>query len=339
MPAPVVIVGAGLAGASAAAHLSASREVWVLDDGHPGATHAAAGLVNPFLGRKARPAWRHAEALAALRELSGAVGGPVVWEPILRPAADAKQAAVFRERASECPGGLSFLDASAAAARAPGLIAPHGALVVHEGGRVELGAFARALLDLAQRQGARVVRGSGRGFADLAGSGATVLLCAGRGLAALAPELPLHAVKGQTVRLRPAGGWSLLPIAGRTYLLPAAGGTVVVGATFEHGATDPAPTDRATADLHARAAALAPALADAPVVEARAGFRMTVPAAVRPGRLPLVGPVPGREGVWAFGGLGAKGLLTAPLLARSLGAWLGAPAEIPPEVSTLGLPR
>ncbi|HYG67362.1 MAG TPA: FAD-dependent oxidoreductase, partial [Anaeromyxobacteraceae bacterium] len=64
----VVIAGAGLGGACAAFWLSRKRRVLVLERDAPaaGASGAAAGLVNPFMGRKARPAWRHAEALAAL---------------------------------------------------------------------------------------------------------------------------------------------------------------------------------------------------------------------------------------------------------------------------------
>ena len=49
--------------------------------------------------------------------------------------------------------------------------------------------------------------------------------------------------------------------------------------------------------------------------------------------LPLVGPV--AQNVWAFTGLGAKGLLMAPLLAQHLPEWLTEPDAIWPEVSTL----
>jgi glycine oxidase len=70
------------------------------------------------------------------------------------------------------------------------------------------------------------------------------------------------------------------------------------------------------------------------VLEPRAGVRVTVPRTHSPQRLPLVGPLTGRRRVWVFTGLGSKGLLTAPLLARDLGSWLEAPERIPAEVRT-----
>ena len=63
--ADLLIVGAGLAGACAAFTLSRHHRVHVLEANEPasGASGAAAGLVNPFMGRRARPVWHLREAL------------------------------------------------------------------------------------------------------------------------------------------------------------------------------------------------------------------------------------------------------------------------------------
>ena len=143
--------------------------------------------------------------------------------------------------------------------------------------------------------------------------------------------LPLHRVKGQTIRLATPDGFPLEApaLSGEGYVVPTPDG-LVVGATFEHDFADPAPTVQASRSLRQRAARMLPSLAVAPILDARAGVRVTVPRV----RLPLLGPLPGEEHIWVFTGLGAKGLLTAPLLARRLPAWLADPAGVPAEVST-----
>ena len=328
-----MIVGAGLAGACAAAALAPTHAVTVWDDGRPGATGAAAGLANPFAGQSARRAWRADEALAALHALDGL--GATRWTGLLRPAASAKQARRFRRRAGE-HAALDWLDADAVAERAPGLVAPLGALDVREAGVVDLDALRRALLDRARALGAEVRYETWT--PDAITDYSATLLCAGAALARLAPGLALGAIKGQTITLRGAP-LATPPVAGRTYLVPRADGTVVVGATFERDFAHPRPTDEATALLHARAAALVPALAGAEVVGARAGVRVTVPTTVSPHRLPVLGPisatpVPATAGsrLWAFGALGSRGLLTAPLLASWLPAALGDADALPPEI-------
>ena len=322
---PVTIVGAGLAGACAAAALARTRPVTVWDDGRPGATGAAAGLANPFTGQSAHRAWRADDALAALHALDDL--GATRWTGLLRPAATPKQARRFQRRAGE-HAALDWLGADAVALRAPELVAPLGALDVREAGVVDLDALRRALLDRAQTLGAEVRHGT---WTPGAITARVTILCAGAALARLAPSLALGAIKGQTITLRGAPP-AIPPVAGRTYLVPRPDGTVVVGATFERDFAHGRPTDRATALLHARAAALVPALADAEVVDARAGVRVTVPTTASPHRLPILGPISDDGRLWAFGALGSRGLLAAPLLASWLPAALDDVEALPPEI-------
>ncbi|MEM1056316.1 MAG: FAD-dependent oxidoreductase [Bacteroidota bacterium] len=357
MDADVVIAGAGLAGACAALALSTSRRVVVLDDGRPGASHAAAGLVNPFLGRKARRAWRADEALAEIARLGAEVGHPATLGGLLRPARDARQADAFQERAAEYPGVLDWWTADESASRHPDIHAPHGGLWAREGGHVEIPRLVEAILAEAERRGAKIVsarleRWSGDGLLEVRFTQRAttadhppsirahrLLLCLGDGTGALAPSLPLHRIKGQTIRLSAPAGLPIPPVSGPVYVVPIVPGEVVVGATFEHHFDTIAPTPETTEDLRQRAADLVPALTEAEALEARAGVRLTVPVKVRPGRLPLVGPLEGHPGVWVFTGLGAKGLLTAPLLARHLPGWWDRPDAIWPEVSTRALAK
>lgn len=348
----IVIAGAGLAGACAAFHLSQTRSVLVLERGAPGsgASGAAAGLVNPFMGRKAKPAWRHAEALDALSTLCEDASASSLFQRsgVLRPTTDGKQADAFGATAVAHPDHAWWCPPEEARKRWPQVVASHGALWIPGGGHVAIPALVRALLRAAEARGATVMTGRGltgweaKGDAIIAitGDGARVttarlLLALGDGFRrfpALA-SLPLHRVKGQTIRVaRPPSLPDLPALSGRAYVVPD-GGSLVVGATFEHDFDTLAPTPMESVRLRAKAARLLPAAGSAPILGARAGVRVTVPRV----RLPLLGPLPGEPEVWVFTGLGAKGLLTAPLLSRDLPTTLDRPDAIPSEVSTLRL--
>ncbi|PAP77065.1 NAD(P)/FAD-dependent oxidoreductase [Rubrivirga marina] len=346
--ADVVVVGAGLAGACTALVLSRDRHVVVVEADEPasGASGAAAGLANPFMGRAAKPAWRHEEALDALAELAAEAGDGLVRQTgVLRPASSDRQAEQFRERA-DAHADLTWLPPAASSERWPLVRAEHGTLAVRRGASVDIPAFVEAALATAEARGAEVVRARLRGWSSEGSRTIAItdqceirtshlLLTVGDGARRLAPlaGLPLHRVKGQTVRLgRPEGLPADHPaVAGAGYAVPTEAG-VVVGSTFEHDFDALAPDPALDAGLVAKGAALLPALDGAPVLDRRAGVRVTVPSTVSPRRLPLAGPLRGHPGVWVVTGLGAKGLLTAPLLARRLPAALDGVRPLPAEL-------
>ena len=350
--ADVVVVGAGLAGACAALVLSRTRRVVVVEADGPaaGASGAAAGLANPFMGRAAKPAWRFDEALDALAKLAAEAGDGLFRQTgILRPATSGSQTERFRERAA-AHADLEWLSPAASAERWPLVRAERGALVVRKGGSVDIPAFVGAALRRAEARGTAVARARLVGW-EMGSSGidaitdrgrilaSHLVLALGDGARALPPlaGLPLHRVKGQTVRLgRPRGLPADHPaVAGAGYAVPSEAG-VVVGSTFEHDFADAAPAPALDAALAAKGSALLPVLDGAPVLDRRAGVRLTIPTSVSSRRLPLAGPLPGHRGVWVLTGLGAKGLLTAPLIARRLPAALDGVVPMPTELWPLG---
>ena len=346
---PIVVVGAGIGGACAALALSRFYPVVVIEERAPasGASGAAAGLVNPFAGRRGTRAWQAAEARAALDRLAAAAG--VALEPtgVLRPARDGTQARAFRRSAEAFPDEAAFLDRPSAAGRWPGVDAPHGALWVPGGGHVDVPRLVRGTLAEAERLGATVrtgVRLTGWRLFDhpvaITDQGdipaRALVLCPG----AEAPVdqlayLPFGRVKGQTVRLEarlPAG---FPAVAGGTYVVPTRDG-VVVGSTFEHTYDSLAPDPHASGRLRDAAARLVPALAGARVFDARAGVRLTVPTTLSPERLPRLGAVD--DGVILFAGFGSRGLLTAPLLAETLPGIVADPRRAPPALRPVSAP-
>ncbi len=354
MPTDFLIVGGGLAGACAALWLTDHGSVTLVEAERPatGASGAAAGLVNPLMGRKAKPAWRFEEALDALHATFDRTDAAPLFRPggLLRPARDARQAELFRARTAALPAHADWLSPDALRERYPDLAAPHGGLWVKRGGAVDLTAAVEAFVRAAETAEAEVrtgVRITDWGETDAGAWAATdtgerieasvLLLALGDGFRRF-PELAalgLHRIKGQTIRLaRPPGLGAIPPLSGFGYVVPtpalaqAGGNTLVVGSSYEHEFADTAPSAAQSEALRASAAQMLPALADAPILDARAGVRVTVPG----DRMPVLGPLPGRRRVWTFTGLGSKGLLTAPLLARALPSYFADPETLPAAV-------
>ncbi|QLQ37851.1 glycine oxidase ThiO [Micromonospora robiginosa] len=145
---------------------------------------------------------------------------------------------------------------------------------------------------------------------------AVTVVAAGCGAAALT-GLPVRPVKGQVLRLRAPGGG---PPGFRhvirgyadgepVYLVPRAGGEVVVGATVEERA-DTEVTAGGVLRLLRAAVELVPELTEYELVEAVAGLRPATPD-----NAPLIGALPGRPGVLAATGHHRHGIVLTPVTA------------------------
>jgi glycine/D-amino acid oxidase-like deaminating enzyme len=348
----VLIVGAGLAGACAALVLSESASVTVVEADAPaaGASGAAAGLVNPLMGRRANPVWRPREALAAVSHLLAHAEATDVFQSdgLLRPTVEAKQVEWFQEAVAECPDLAIWLSEDEVRGRFPDVQTVDGAMLIPEGGAVDVPAMVHALLEAATANGATVetgtrVRGwderSGAAVVSLAAehgperrSADRVLLCLGQGYPGHAEleALDLRGIKGQTVRVeRPDGiDGPRLPVSGRGYIVPEADGTLVLGSSYDHDFDDLSPDPEQTAYIQEKTARMLPGVDAMDPLDVAVGVRVKQAQT----NLPVVGPLPDRERVWTFTALGSKGLLTAPLLSLDLPDYLHDPSSIPHEV-------
>ncbi len=362
--ADIIIVGAGLAGACAAFTLSRDHHVHVLEADEPasGASGAAAGLVNPFMGRRARSVWRLQEALDAVPTILERADASHLFPDtgVLRPAVEPDQVEPFRAAAEEHPDLATWLSPATVQDRysavrpdrgeevVSGLRPDRGALFIPQGGAVDVGAMVRALLAAAEEHGAVVETQAPvlywRETPDAAVvevdrdddteelRADRVLLALGQGFSSF-PELRrlgLEGVKGQTVRVRRPEALtdSLPPMSGRGYIVPD-GETLVLGSNYEHDFDDLSPDPDATAHIREKTSKMISGLDQAEVLGATAGVRVKHSET----NLPLLGPLPHRDYIWTFTALGSKGLLTAPLLALYLPTYLKTPTEIPNPVS------
>ncbi len=129
-----------------------------------------------------------------------------------------------------------------------------------------------------------------------------------------APSAP---VRGQMVAFgRVPGAPRTILRCERGYMAPREDGRIVAGSTLEPGALDKHSTAAGLQKILAAATAMAPALADAPVLETWAGIRPD-----SPDHLPIIGATD-VEGLFIATGHYRNGMLLAPATAKYLAQWI-----------------
>lgn len=339
-PTQAIVVGAGLAGAAAAASLAARGwQVTVIDaadEPAAGASGLPAGLMAPhlspdenLLSRLSRSGTRITRREAETRLEAGVdwSGGGTLehrLKPLARPLQSEGFAADWSRAATADEKQQALLPDSVAAAwhvRA---------------GWVQPGALVRAWLrhpDISFRGGVRVqaIERDGEGWALRADDGGTiarapvvVVAAALSSAALLRHRLALHAVRGQVswARRDPALALPARPVNGNGHFLPSVpmpeGSAWMCGSSYGRGDTDLRPRtedhranfERVGTLLPMVAAQLAPAFA-AEQVQAWTGIRCA-----SGDRRPLVGEL--APGLWVSTAMGSRGLSFTALCAEMI---------------------
>jgi D-amino-acid dehydrogenase len=345
----VVVIGAGIVGASVAFHLAdAGVEVVVVDEDRPGrATRAGAGIVS-FPGRSSSPgepifelSRRAFEAYPAIVAAIG--GGPglfdVIGELVVGPPGELDAVHVkLASLGSVGTGAVTLLDEAATSAAFPYLRSDFGAVHVPTTARVDGEVVRSALLGAAGALGARVVTGpadlevgggrvTGVGIGEDREVADAVVVAAGAWTGEMARlagvDLAVDAQRGQILHLTlPGADTSRLPVVhplgAPNYLLPFPDGRIVAGATREAGSGfDPRLTAGGVAQVLNEALVLAPGLAVATLGELRVGLRP-----VTPDGNPLLGPVAACLGLWSATGMGPSGLSLGPYSGALVARWV-----------------
>ena len=345
MPKPaVVVVGAGLIGSAVAWELaSRGAVVSVFDAREPGfgATQASAGMLAPFTEVRASGPFEslcieglavYDDFVARLRRETDAAFEFTRCGSLELALDDAGLAHLRTEHArvtSWPAAGAEWLDAAGVARRQPGLSEDvRGGLLLAGQGRVAPADFTSAMVAAARRAGAvvtagapvsRLTRRSG-GYEVHAGGmrveADVVVMSAGSWVGRIDIGEPMspgvRPIRGQVLLLRPR-----LPVTSRIlwgprcYLVPRADGCLLVGATVEDVGFDESTTIAGLSGLMRAAIELVPALADAALVEVRAGLRP-----VTRDELPVIGARAGEPGLVYAAGHYRNGALLAPITAR-----------------------
>jgi glycine oxidase len=340
----VIVIGAGVVGASIAYELAASgNRVQVIDARRPGqgATRASAGVLAPYiegheatplreLGRRSLHLYdgfidrvRADSTLPIVYQRNGTIEVALTSEEVDRLSA---ASAAFWKQGIEARWvpPLAFED------HEPLLSSSAlGALLIPEQGFVGVSSLTNALIAGAEHHGARIKLETGAihihpmpagrvgvETSDASWDADRAVLAAGSWSSQISVEgaepVPVRPIRGQIVQLQTDPGalrHVIWHAAG--YLVPWPDGTVLVGATVEDVAFDEGTTEEAIRNLREMAAALVPSLADAPMTDARAGLR---PRGTDD--LPLVGPSATLPGLIYATAHYRNGVLLAPLTAE-----------------------
>jgi D-amino-acid dehydrogenase len=341
----VIVVGSGVVGASCAyTARSLGAEVLLTDAALPGqATAAGAGIVCPWSSSLADdPVWypfacaaaRHYPRLVAeLADLGETdLGYRQVGALVLAASAQHQDQIrqEFLARREDAPeiGEVAALTGAEARALFPPLHPDHAAVLVGGACRVDGRLLAASMARAAAGRGA-VITASRAELACRSGRAVGVMLkgvlveadvvVAATGawtasfLEPAGVTVPVAPQRGQIVHLSLAPAdtsrWPVvLPTASSHYLLAFEDSRVVVGATRETGSGfDYRVTPGGLAEVLGQALAVAPGLAEGTYLETRVGFRP-----MGPDGLPLLGPVPGVDGLVVATGLGPTGLTMGP---------------------------
>ena len=191
--------------------------------------------------------------------------------------------------------------------------------------------YTMALATAAEKHGATVRQATVRGLTQANGRVSGVLLNDGqissdRVIIAMGPwtgevtdwlglAVPVGPLKGQIVRLDLPGSplKHVLYRSGGGYIAPKPDGTIWTGTTEERVGFDNEPTPEARQGIMKAAIEVMPALADAKVVLQTACLRP-----VSEDGLPIIGGVPGWDGLYLATGAGRKGILLAPAMAQAV---------------------
>lgn len=325
MRAEILIAGQGVAGTLLAWELEqAGIPFLIRDPGHAtAATAAAAGIINPVTGRRLVKTWR----FDALRPLAAEVWrdfgdalGVRLWREmrVRREFADGEERIAWERKATT------------------GELSPYAGAPFDDGFWI-VGA-ARVDLTAALAAARRRWRMQGRlredAVADLNAAAQQyrfVIDCTGAaGLSRAAfAFVPWEFSKGDTLEIGVEGLDPDVILNRRLWVAPAGEGVALAGATNEPGVTDPRPDPAARERLVAGARQML-GKREFVVRSHRSGVRVTLPD-----RRPVAGPHPELPRVGILSGLGARGALWAPWLARQWRDYLVAGRPFDPAVDVV----
>ncbi|WP_311083275.1 FAD-binding oxidoreductase [Paenibacillus polymyxa] len=347
----VIVIGAGILGASTAYQLAKmGANVIIVDRKDKGqATDAAAGIICPWLSQRRNQAW-YQLAKAGARFYPGLVEdlksegetetgyarvGALSVHDDLEKIKKMEERAHLRQADAPEIGEITRLNKKETHERFPLLIEGYHSVHISGAARIDGRALRDALIRSAQRNGTALIHGdatlqyesdhvTGVVVGAKSFSSDKVIVCAGAWANQLLLPLGIHFKvsyqKAQIMHLQVSnrqdtGTWPVVIPPSDQYLLAFDKQKIVIGATHENEIEgyDTRVTAGGMQEILNKGLELAPDLANSTFQEVRVGFRPFTP-----GFLPVLGVVPGWNGLIAANGLGASGLTMGPFIGEQL---------------------
>jgi len=345
-----IVIGAGILGASTAYFLAKQgAEVVIVDRKDEGqATDAAAGIVSPWLSKRRNKAWyklakggarMYPDLIEELHqdgetETGYSRIGALNLHTDESKLTDMRDWAIKRREDAPEIGELTLLDENQTNVMFPLLSSEYRALHVSGAARVDGRALRNALISGAKKHGASFRTGD----AALTFQGSqitgvtindteqiqadTVIAATGVWMDKLFEPLNIsfkvNSQKAQILHVEvpemDTSKWPLIKPPSRQYMLAFENGRIIIGTTHEdHAGDDLRVTAGGLHEILSNAMHIAPGLADSTVLETRVGFRPFTPES-----MPVIGALPGYNGLLLANGLGSSGLTTGPYIGQQI---------------------
>ena len=280
----IEVIGFGLAGACVALQLQrAGFQVRVVDDGKPGSTQVAAGLVNPVAGRNFEPSWEVAEAWAVAEPFYADLDEGLFHRvPILRLWRDEKDRRKFegkREKLEPWIDGVS-----------------EDGVTWKRGGWLDCPRFLEVARETFLKKGGEFVPTSGGGLS---------IWCAGAAglIRGDFPGVEHRSARGEIITVR-IPGWNENRILNRNgWVIPIGDDLYRVGATYDWDELEAGATEAGREKVEAILRTFTNRAYE--VVEHVSGVRPIIDRSK-----PVVRYQEGKG--WMVNGLGSKGVIYAP---------------------------
>ena len=345
----IIVVGAGILGASAAYHLAKlGADVTLVDRFDRGqATDAGAGIVCPWISQRRNKVWyqlakggaRYYPTLIEQLKADGETetGYAQVGAISLHTDTDklekmAERALKRREDAPEI-GEIKILSPTETKKLFPPLAEEYGSVYISGGARVNGRELRNALINAAKKHGITFLQGSaklihksnqvtGIKLNDRSLLADQVIVTGGAWSKEILEPLGVHFLvthqKGQIIHLKmndyETSQWPVVMPPNDQYILSFEEGRIVVGGTHENNVGfDHRVTAGGINEVLGKALEVAPGLTESTMIETRVGFRPFTPRF-----LPIIGALPNYKGVLIANGLGASGLTSGPYLGSEL---------------------
>ncbi|MEY3585404.1 MAG: hypothetical protein RLZZ243_468 [Bacteroidota bacterium] len=321
----VLIIGAGLAGTSLAHQLIAKgHHVQLVDRGVNHSTAIAAGMVNPMVFRRMNKSWRLDEFMIDARNyylhLEQALASKLFHPIVIRRMLSSEQERNYWLDRQKLPEFFEYLNEISSDDESYSLAENHfGSGRLKSSFWVDAKVYYDRNLEYFERNGSLLKEDFDLSSFDektLSYKGKTydkVVFAVGyqQMNTPFFQELPIQQTKGQSIRVHSKEIPENESLNRKCFVLPMGNNVFRIGATYEWDNPDLTPTEEAKQELIGHLSALGSYSYE--IIDQQVGVRPTVLD-----RRPILGEHHSIKNMYLFNGLGTKGYLMAPTLAREL---------------------